>query len=394
MMAPEKQLDEIKRGSVELIGEAELKEKLKAGKPLRVKAGFDPTAPDLHLGHMVLIHKLRQFQDLGHQVIFLIGDFTASVGDPSGRSKTRPALTPDEIKANAKTYTDQAFKVLDRNKTEIRFNTEWLAKFTPTDFIKLTSQYTVARLLERDDFGKRLKEQQPLSLHELIYPLLQGYDSVALKADVELGGQDQKFNLVVAREIQRAYGQSAEALLTMPLLEGTDGVQKMSKSYGNYIGITEPPQEMFGKLLSITDDLMWRYYELLSTKTLDEIKSLKAGHPKLAKVALAKEVVARFHSEQAADEAEKNFEQVFAQKGKPDEIEEKQIKSDGSPKELAILMAELGLAKSNSEARRLISQGGVRVDDVVIKDAKHSIVNKGDYLLQVGKRRFLKLSLQ
>jgi len=393
-MAPEKQLDEIKRGSVELIGEAELKEKLKAGKPLRVKAGFDPTAPDLHLGHMVLIHKLRQFQDLGHQVIFLIGDFTASVGDPSGRSKTRPALTPDEIKANAKTYTDQAFKVLDRNKTEIRFNTEWLAKFTPTDFIKLTSQYTVARLLERDDFGKRLKEQQPLSLHELIYPLLQGYDSVALKADVELGGQDQKFNLVVAREIQRAYGQSAEALLTMPLLEGTDGVQKMSKSYGNYIGITEPPQEMFGKLLSITDDLMWRYYELLSTKTLDEIKSLKAGHPKLAKVALAKEVVARFHSEQAADEAEKNFEQVFAQKGKPDEIEEKQIKSDGSPKELAILMAELGLAKSNSEARRLISQGGVRVDDVVIKDAKHSIVNKGDYLLQVGKRRFLKLSLQ
>lgn len=389
MMTPEKQLDEIKRGAVELIGEAELKEKLKSGKPLRIKAGFDPTAPDLHLGHMVLIHKLRQFQDLGHQVIFLIGDFTASVGDPSGRSKTRPALTSDEIIANAKTYTDQAFKVLDRNKTEVRFNTEWLEKFSPADFIKLTSQYTVARLLERDDFGKRLKEQQPLSLHELIYPLLQGYDSVALKADVELGGQDQKFNLVVAREIQRAYGQSPEALLTMPLLEGTDGVQKMSKSYGNYIGITESPQEMFGKLLSITDELMWRYYELLSAKSLDEIKELKAGHPKAAKVALAKEIVARFHSAQAADDAEQNFEQVFAQKGKPQEIEEKQIKSDGSPKELAILMAELGLAKSNSEARRLISQGGVRVNDVVVKDSKHAVPATGCILLQVGKRNFL-----
>lgn len=392
-MTAEKQLSEIKRGSVELIGEVELKEKLKTGKPLRIKAGFDPTAPDLHLGHMVLIHKLRQFQDLGHQVIFLIGDFTASVGDPSGRSKTRPALTADEITANAKTYTDQAFKVLDRTKTEIRFNTEWLSKFTPTDFIKLTSQYTVARLMERDDFAKRLKDQQPLSLHELIYPLLQGYDSVALKADVELGGQDQKFNLVVAREIQRAYGQSAESLLTMPLLEGTDGVQKMSKSYGNYIGITEPPQEMFGKLLSITDELMWRYYELLSTKTLDEIATLKAGHPKAAKVALAKEIVTRFHSAAAADDAEKNFEQVFAQKGKPEEIEEKQIKSDGTPKELAVLIAELGLAKSNSEARRLISQGGVRVNDVVIKDAKHSIADKGNYLLQVGKRRFIQISL-
>lgn len=392
-MTAEKQLAEIKRGSVELIGENDLVEKLKAGRVLRVKAGFDPTAPDLHLGHMVLIHKLRQFQDLGHQVIFLIGDFTASVGDPSGRSKTRPALTADEITANAKTYTDQASKVLDRSKTEVRFNTEWLSKFTPTDFIKLTSQYTVARLMERDDFSKRLKDQQPLSLHELIYPLLQGYDSVALKADVELGGQDQKFNLVVAREIQRAYGQPAESLLTMPLLEGTDGVQKMSKSYGNYIGITELPQEMFGKLLSITDDLMWRYYELLSTKTLDEIKALKAGHPKAAKVALAKEIVARFHSVQAANDAEKNFEQVFAQKGRPDEIEEKQLKFDGTPKELAILMAELGLAKSNSEARRLIAQGGVRVNDVVIKDAKYSLADKGSYLLQVGKRRFMQISL-
>lgn len=392
-MTPEKQLDEIKRGAVELIGEEGLVEKLKSGHVLRVKAGFDPTAPDLHLGHMVLIHKLRQFQDLGHQVIFLIGDFTASVGDPSGRSKTRPALSAEEIAANAKTYTEQAFKVLDRTKTEIRFNTEWLAKFTPTDFIKLTSQYTVARLMERDDFAKRLKDQQPLSLHELIYPLLQGYDSVALKADVELGGQDQKFNLVVAREIQRAYGQSAESLLTMPLLEGTDGVQKMSKSYGNYIGITESPQEMFGKLLSITDELMWRYYELLSTKTLDEITALKAGHPKAAKVALAKEIVTRFHSAQAAIDAEHNFEQVFAQKGKPDEIEEVQLKSDGTAKELPILMAELGLTKSNSEARRLIMQGGVRVDDVVIKDAKHSLPASGTYLLQVGKRRFLRVKI-
>ncbi len=391
MQSPEKQLAEVRRGAVELIGEDGLLEKLKAGRVLRVKAGFDPTAPDLHLGHMVLIHKLRQFQDLGHQVIFLIGDFTASVGDPSGRSKTRPALSSEEIAANAKTYTDQAFKVLDRNKTEIRFNTEWLSKFTPTDFIKLTSQYTVARLMERDDFAKRLKEQQPLSLHELIYPLLQGYDSVALKADVELGGQDQKFNLVVAREIQKSYNQTPEIIIMLPLLEGTDGVQKMSKSYGNTIGITEPPQEMFGKLMSITDDLMWRYYELLSSKALDEIMALKAGHPKAAKVALAKEIVARFHSAAAANEAEKNFEQVFAQKGRPDEIEEKQIKSDGTPKELAILMAELGLAKSNSDARRLISQGGVRVNDVVVKDAKHAITASGTYLLQIGKRKFLKV---
>jgi tyrosyl-tRNA synthetase len=389
MMSPEKKLSEIKRGVVECISESALLERMGKGKPLVIKAGFDPTIADLHLGHTVILSKLRQFQDLGDHVVFLIGDYTARIGDPSGRNKTRPSLTEEEIIANAKTYTDQAFKILDRNKTEVRFNSEWLNKLSPADFIQLMGHYTVARMLERDDFAKRLKEQQPLSMHELLYPLLQGYDSVALKADVELGGQDQKFNLVVAREIQKSYHQTPEIIITLPLLEGTDGVQKMSKSYGNYIGITEPPQEMFGKLMSITDDLMWRYYELLSTKTLDDIKALKAGHPKAAKIALAKEIVTRFHNATAADGAEKNFEQVFAQKGKPTDIEAREMKGNGSPKELAVLLAELGLAKSNSEARRLISQGGVRVDDVVIKDAKHNLPARGQFTLQVGKRKFL-----
>lgn len=385
------QLAEIKRGAVELIGEAELLEKLKQGKPLRIKAGFDPTAPDLHLGHMVLIHKLRQFQDLGHQVIFLIGDFTASVGDPSGRSKTRPALTVDEIIKNAKTYTDQAFKVLDRDKTEVRFNTEWLAKFSPTDFIKLTSQYTVARLLERDDFSKRLKDQQPLSLHELIYPLLQGYDSVALKADVELGGQDQKFNLVVAREIQRAYGQAAEVLLTMPLLEGTDGVQKMSKSYGNYIGITESPKDMFGKLLKISDELMWRYYELLSAKSLEEIATLKAGHPKAAKIALAKEIVTRFHSSQSADEVSDEFDRVRVKKELPKDIAETKVRGDYL---LVDILNKCGGFNSKTHIRQLICQGAVKVNGNKVLDVNHILTAPGEYMVQAGKRWYNKIVLE
>lgn len=392
-MTPEKQLQELMRGVGECIVEAELLERLKAGKPLRVKAGFDPTSPDLHLGHTVLIQKMRQFQDLGHQVIFLVGDFTAKIGDPSGRSSTRPVLSDEAIAANMKTYESQVFKILDRAKTEVRYNSEWLGKMSIVDYLQLGAKFTVARMMERNDFAKRHEAGDDVSIMEFYYPLMQAYDSVILKADVELGGNDQKFNLLLGRTIQKRMGQREQVVMTMPLLEGTDGVQKMSKSYGNYIGITEAPQEMFGKLLSITDDLMWRYYELLSTKTLDEIKALKAGHPKAAKIALAKEIVTRFHSAQAADEAEANFEQVFAQKGKPDEIEEKQIKSDGSPKELAILMAELGLAKSNSEARRLIAQGGVRVNDVVIKDAKHNLADKGSYLLQVGKRRFIQVSI-
>ena len=393
MMTAEKQIEELKRGMVECIVEEELIERLKSGKPLRVKAGFDPTSPDLHLGHTVLIQKMRQFQDLGHQVIFLVGDYTAKIGDPSGRSSTRPVLTDDEIAANMKTYEAQVFKILDRSKTEVRYNSEWLGKMSIMEYLQLGAKFTVARMMERNDFAKRHEAGDDVSIMEFYYPLMQAYDSVMLKADVELGGNDQKFNLLLGRTIQKRMGQREQVVMTMPLLEGTDGVQKMSKSYGNYIGITEAPQEMFGKLLSITDELMWRYYELLSTKTLDEIKMLKAGHPKAAKVALAKEIVTRFHSAAAADDAEKNFEQVFAQKGKPEEIEEKQIKSDGTPKELAVLMAELGLAKSNSEARRLISQGGVRVNDVVIKDAKHFIADKGNYLLQVGKRRFIQISL-
>lgn len=336
------------------------------------------------------MHKLRQFQELGHHVIFLIGDFTARIGDPSGQSKTRPPLSEGDVRANAKTYTDQAFKILDRKKTEVRFNSEWLSKLTPADMIHLSAQYTVARMLEREDFSQRLKDHTPLSLHELYYPLLQGYDSVALKADVELGGQDQKFNLVVAREVQKAYGQPPEVILTMPLLVGTDGQKKMSKSYGNHIGIQEAPKEMFGKLMSVSDELMWQYYELLSERTFVEIGSLRKGHPKEAKVALAKELVGRFHSSREADEVAAEFERVFAKKELPSDMAKLVIPFEGNGHLLVDLLATNGAVKSKTDARRLITQKAVYVNDTLVTDIQYRL-NRGDYVVKAGKRWYQKV---
>ncbi|MBX7148081.1 tyrosine--tRNA ligase [bacterium] len=397
MKSIDEQLAVIKRGSTEIINEKELIDKLKKGKPLRVKAGFDPTAPDLHLGHTVLINKLRQFQDLGHQVIFLIGDFTARIGDPSGRLKTRPPLTLDEIKKNVATYKEQVFKILDPQKTEVRFNSEWLDPLGAIGMIKLAGRYTVARMLERDDFAKRFESNEPLSIHEFLYPLLQGWDSVALHADIELGGNDQKFNLLVGRQFQREENMEPQVVLMMPLLEGTDGVQKMSKSYNNYIGIQEPPKEIFGKILSITDVLMWRYYELLSGRTLAEIAQMKkdvdAGvlHPKQAKVNLALEMVERFYSKDEALYAQSEFEKVFAKKDVPDDVEEKILPAGGVALSLVNFMAEAGLVKSKGEARRLIEQGGAKVNQEKVVNVDFTMETKGEYLIQAGKRRFLKI---
>lgn len=389
----QEQLDVIKRGTVELVNEAELMAKLKRGKPLRIKAGFDPTSPDLHLGHTVLMQKLRQFQTLGHQVIFLIGDFTARIGDPSGRNETRPGLTDDQIQKNAATYTDQVFKILDRKKTEVRFNSEWLGKFSASDLIRLAASHTVARMLERDDFKKRFQSNTPISIHEFLYPLLQGYDSVALKADVELGGTDQIFNLLVGRELQKDDRQTSQVVLTLPLLVGTDGVQKMSKSYGNAIGIAESPRDMFGKLMSISDALMWNYYELLSERSLTDIKELRSRveegkeHPKRAKEMLAAEIVARFHDEKAARDAVEEFARVFSQKGTPDAMPT--IRTAHGKKLIDIVM-EAGLAKSKSEFRRLVVQGGVKLDDQKIEDAE-IILPQGEHVLKIGKRTFINI---
>ncbi len=399
MLSPQDQLKTIRRGATEIIEEKELLEKLAKGKPLRIKAGFDPTAPDLHLGHTVLIQKLKQFQDLGHQVIFLIGDYTARVGDPSGRSSTRPQLSEEEIEANLVTYEQQVFKILDRSKTEVRRNSEWLAKMTALETIQLGSYYTVARMMERNDFKKRLAEGSDVSVLEFYYPLFQAYDSVVLKADVELGGSDQKFNLLLGRTIQKRMGQAQQIVLTMPLLEGTDGVQKMSKSYNNYIGIQEAAGDIFGKVLSITDELMWRYYELLSSKSVEEIAALKAEvaagtvHPKQAKVNLAKEMVARFHSAEAADHAEKEFEKVFAAKGVPTDIETETLPAS-EPKPLAALLTQLKMTASNGEAKRLIKQGGVSLNEERVSDEFFNITCSGEYLIQVGKRRFKKVIFQ
>ena len=382
----------IKRGAVELIADDALIEKLKRGKPLRVKAGFDPTAPDLHLGHTVLLHKLKQFQELGHQIIFLIGDYTAKVGDPSGRSATRPQLTDQEIAANVLTYKKQVFKILDPKKTEVRYNSEWLGKLSSADWIGLASRYTVARMLERDDFRQRLHEGSEVSIVELLYPLLQGYDSVVLKADVELGGADQKFNLTVARAMQRRYGQEEEIILTMPLLVGTDGEKKMSKSYGNHMAIQDTPAEMFGKVMSIADQLMWNYFTLLSTRSENEIQQLQSGHPKDAKVLLAKELVTRFHSADAASQAAEEFQRIFAQKGKPTDVESTTLPFKKNLL-LVDLIAELKLASSKGEARRLIAQNAVRVNDEVVQDTQKQLAEPGEYLLQVGKRRFHKVML-
>ncbi|MBI2343508.1 MAG: tyrosine--tRNA ligase [Deltaproteobacteria bacterium] len=382
-----------RRGAVDLISEEELCKKLRRGTPLRIKAGFDPTAPDLHLGHTVLLQKMRQLQDLGHQIIFLIGDYTAKVGDPSGRSTTRPQLSDADIAQNVATYKAQVFNMLDPQQTEIRFNSEWLGAMTPADLFALAAKYTVARMLEREDFRQRLAQESEISILELLYPLLTGYDSVVLKADVELGGTDQKFNLTVARAIQRRYGVEEEILLTMPLLVGTDGVRKMSKSYGNHVAIQDPPREMFGKLMSISDALMWDYYLLLSACSAEEIAVRKCGHPKEAKVALAKELVTRFHSRDAAEQAAEEFSAIFRDKGKPTDMPTYAVVMQDDGHLLVDLLVGAGLTQSKGEARRLMTQHGVRLDDVVVNNIAHRVLTPGTYIVQVGKRRFCRITL-
>ncbi len=393
MLDPKKQLEAIKRRAFNIISEAELLKKLEKGVPLRVKAGFDPTAPDLHLGHTVLIRELKVFQDLGHQVLLLIGDFTGMIGDPSGKSETRKPLTREEVDRNAKAYTAQVFKMLDEKKTEVVFNSTWTERLTTEDLIRLASRYTVARMLERDDFHKRYKEGRPIAIHEFLYPLIQGYDSVVLKADVELGGTDQLFNLLVGRELQRDMGQEPQVVITMPLLEGLDGVQKMSKSYGNYIGIAEPPGEIYGKVMSISDKLMIRYYELIGNAPKETIDEVKSGciHPKAAKEALAFEIVERFWDAGLAEKAAEDFKSLFSNKEMPSEIEELCIPAEGERMRLPKVIVMAGLAKSTSEAMRLISQGGVRLDGRKVTDSKAEVPTNKNALIQVGKRFFKKV---
>lgn len=391
------QLALIKRGADELLLEAELVEKLKKGQPLRVKAGFDPTAPDLHLGHTVLINKLRHFQDLGHHVLFLIGDFTGMIGDPTGKSATRPPLTREQVAENAKSYAAQVFKILDRDKTEIVFNSAWLTELGAAGMLKLASSLTVARMLERDDFSKRFKGNQPIAIHEFMYPLLQGYDSVALKADVELGGTDQKFNLLMGRELQKQAGQAQQCVLTMPLLEGLDGVNKMSKSLGNYIGINEPPEIIFAKIMSISDELMWRYIELLSFESTAQINAWKAEiaageNPRNIKVMFAKEIVARFHSVKDAEKALEDF-QTRAKGGVPDDVPEISIRIEGVAVGVSQLLKLAGLVESTSEAMRAIQQGGVRLDSEKVEDKNLQLSKGVTVIAQVGKRKFAKITL-
>lgn len=396
-----KQLEIIKRGTSEIIDEKELAQALeksiKSGKPLRVKAGFDPTAPDLHLGHTVLLQKMKQFQDLGHEVVFLIGDFTGMIGDPTGKSETRKSLTPEEVQENARTYLDQVYKILDKDKTTVMFNSEWMRQFSSTDMINLAARYTVARMIERDDFQKRLAANLPISLHELFYPLIQGYDSVAMKSDVELGGTDQKFNLLVGRDLQRAYGQTPQNIVTMPLLEGTDGVQKMSKSLGNSIGVMDPPVEMFGKIMSISDELMWRYYELLSNISGEELNALREQarsgslNPKNAKVRLGKELVARYHSEEAAGQAAQEFENVFKDKNLPSDIPT--IPTWGAePRWIGKVLSDAKICSSTSDVKRMIKQGAVSVEGEKVIDENLALNGNQEYLIKVGKKRFLKIT--
>jgi tyrosyl-tRNA synthetase len=394
----EHQLAVMKRGADELLIEKELVEKLKRGKPLRIKEGFDPTRPDLHLGHTVQFNKLRQLQDLGHHIIFLIGDFTGMIGDPTGRNVTRPPLTPEEVVQNAKTYTDQVFMILDREKTEVAFNSKWISALGSTGLIKLASQYTVARMLERDDFSKRFHSNRPISIHEFLYPLLQGYDSVSLHADMELGGTDQKFNLLVGRELQKAYGQEPQCILTLPLLEGLDGVNKMSKSLDNYIGITDAPNDMFGKLMSISDTLMWRYFDLLSFKSIEEIAALKkeveAGkNPRDAKVLLAKEIVERFHDKQAAEDAVAAFEARFKHGELPDDIPEIELHTNGAGLPVAQLAKQANIVASTSEALRLIQQHGLKIDGDAVSDKTLVIPAGKTVVVQAGKRRFARVKI-
>ena len=404
MRPPDEQLELIRQGAVEILTEAEMAEQLKraveANRPLRVKAGFDPTAPDLHLGHTVLIQKLRHFQLLGHRVIFLIGDFTGMIGDPSGSTETRPPLTREEVEANAETYRKQIFKILDPDRTVIEFNSRWMRSMDAEGLIQLAMRYTVHRMIERDDFTRRFADHRPIAIHEFLYPLIQGYDSVALEADVELGGTDQKFNLLVGRDLQRAYGQPPQVIITMPLLEGTDGVQKMSKSLGNYIGIDEPPREVFGKIMSISDELMWRYYELLSDRPSSEVQAWKdqcqAGqmNPKDAKVTLAEEIVGRFHSPDAARRAAEEFDLIFREGGLPDEVPAVEVPWEGERMWLPKLLVAAGAASSSSEAQRLITQGAVSVDGERVTDAALELPPppNAPYLIKVGKKRFFHIA--
>ncbi len=398
MMDIQEALATIRRGAEEILVEEELVAKLKEERPLRIKAGFDPTAPDLHLGHTVLLNKMRQFQEMGHEVILLIGDFTAMIGDPTGKNVTRKPLSRDEVIENAKTYEHQVFKVLDPEKTVVMFNSSWMGELGSAGMIELAARHTVARMLERDDFNKRYTNGQPIAIHEFLYPLVQGYDSVALKADIELGGTDQKFNLLVGRELQKDYGQKPQITLTMPILEGLDGVQKMSKSLGNYVGITEAPGEMFGKLMSISDDLMWRYFELLSFRPEEEITALRQAvtegrNPRDVKIELAKELVARFHSEQDAEGAHQEFINRFQKGAMPEDMPELALAAGGDGLAIANLLKEAGLTQSTSESLRMLKQGAVRMDGERIEDKDLRLGSGSCHVFQVGKRRFARVTV-
>jgi len=398
-MSQENVLEQLRRGSDEILVESELVKKLEENRPLIIKAGFDPTAPDLHLGHTVLINKLKQFQDLGHEVQFLIGDFTGMIGDPTGKNVTRKALTQEDVLENAKTYQEQVFKILDPDKTKIVFNSTWMNKMSPADLIQLAAKHTVARMLERDDFSKRYKGGQPIAIHEFLYPLIQGYDSVAMKSDVELGGTDQKFNLLVGRQLQEIYGQKPQAVLTMPILEGLDGVQKMSKSLNNYIGIADAADDMFGKIMSISDELMWRYFELLSFRSMTEIDQWhkecdEGANPRDYKVALAQEIIERFHDTSAASKALENFEARFKRGVIPDDIEEVSLEGYAEGMAIANILKEAGLTKSTSDAMRMVKQGAVKIDGEKVSDPKLLVEAGTRQVYQVGKRKFAKVEIK
>lgn len=397
MVSVQEALAEIRRGSEEILVESEFIEKLETGRPLRIKAGFDPTAPDLHLGHTVLLNKLKQFQDLGHEILFLIGDFTGMIGDPTGKNVTRKPLTPEQVQQNAKSYQEQVFKILDPAKTTVVFNSEWMNKLSSADMIRLASNHTVARMLERDDFHKRYTSGQSIAIHEFLYPLIQGYDSVVLEADVELGGTDQKFNLLMGRELQKAYGKPQQTILTMPILEGLDGVQKMSKSLGNYIGINDSPKDIFGKIMSISDDLMWRYIDLLSFRTVHEIQQWRddvaeGRNPIEIKKDFAEEIVARFHSEQGGRQAREGFENQFKKGQIPDDINEVTLTVSEQGLAIANVMKDAGLTVSTSEAFRMIKQGAVKIDGEKVEDRSLVIPKGVEHIIQVGKRKFAKVS--
>ncbi len=395
----EEMLEQLRRGADEILVESELVKKLEQGRPLIIKAGFDPTAPDLHLGHTVLINKLKQFQDFGHEVHFLIGDFTGMIGDPTGKNVTRKPLTKEDVLENAKTYQEQVFKILDRDKTKIVFNSTWMDKVSSADLIQLAAKHTVARMLERDDFNKRFKGGQPIAIHEFLYPLIQGYDSVEMRADVELGGTDQKFNLLVGRQLQEMYGQKPQTVITMPILEGLDGVQKMSKSLNNYIGIADPADDMFGKVMSISDELMWRYFELLSFRPMNEIKQWKqeceeGANPRNYKVSLAQEIVERFHDASSAIKVLENFEARFQRGAMPDKMDEMTLQAEGGGLAIANLLKDAGLTKGTSDAMRMIKQGAVKIDGEKISDPKLIIPSGTQQVFQVGKRRFARVQIK